>query len=152
MLPSPDLVFQLANGAALLAWLALALSPPGTRWARTTWRVTGRVLPVAFAVVYIALMVANRGADGGFSSIADVQKLFAVPGLLAAGWIHYLAFDLFVGTWIAERSATLGLPHGWVLPVLFLTFMFGPAGLLAFVLLRAWRCPGSLNLRNGASS
>jgi hypothetical protein len=57
--------------------------------------------------------------------------------LLAAGWLHYLAFDLFVGAWIAERAGALGIPHLLVLPLLLLTFLFGPAGLLAFALLRA---------------
>jgi hypothetical protein len=70
-----------------------------------------------------------------------------VPGLLAAGWVHYLAFDLFVGAWIAERGAALGLPHWQLVPVLLLTFMFGPAGLLAFILLRALRRPASLRWR-----
>ena len=50
---------------------------------------------------------------GGFGSLAEVRQLFERPGLLAAGWLHYLAFDLFVGTWIARdaaqaRSAALG--------------------------------------------
>ena len=63
----------------------------------------------------------------------------AVPALLTAGWLHYLAFDLFVGAWIAERAAALGLPHLVVLPLLALTFLFGPAGLLAFAVLSAFR-------------
>jgi hypothetical protein len=65
-----------------------------------------------------------------------VQRLLAQPALLAAGWLHYLAFDLVVGSWIAERAAGLGLPHLLVLPLLALTFLFGPAGLLAFAALR----------------
>jgi Domain of unknown function (DUF4281) len=146
----PDTVFQITSTVAAMAWMALALSPPGARWTRTVWRLTGRVLPLAFAVVYIALMVANRGAEGGFGSIAQVQQLFAVPGLLAAGWIHYLAFDLFVGTWIAERSAALRIPHAFVLPLLVLTFLFGPAGLVGFLLVRAWRRPDSLRFREGS--
>ena len=78
--------------------------------------------------------------------------MFAVPGALTAGWVHYLAFDLFVGTWISERSARLGLGHAWVIPLLLMTFMFGPLGLLAFVLLRALRDPTSLKWQPGASS
>lgn len=143
-MPTPDQVFAAANGLALLGWLALAASPPSARWTRVVWRITGRVLPLLFAGVYVPLIAANLGGEGGFGSIAEVQKLFAVPGALVAGWVHYLAFDLFVGTWIAERSAALGLHHLLVLPLLLLTFMFGPAGLLAFVVLRAVLRPRSL--------
>jgi hypothetical protein len=39
--------------------------------------------------------------------------LMVAPYLLLAGWIHYLAFDLFVGAWevrdAAGRGVTLGL-------------------------------------------
>lgn len=136
----PQTVFGLASTVAALAWLALALSPSGARWApRARW-IAGRVVPLGFAVLYVALLVAHGMGDGGFGSLAAVQRLMAQPGALAAGWLHFLAFDLFVGAWIAERAGGLGLPHLIVLPLLGLTFLFGPAGLLAFALLRlVWR-------------
>ena len=143
MLP-PDTVFSLSNSAALLGWVALALSPPSQRWTPGVWRFTGRVLPLAFGLLYGALLVVHWRGQGGFGSLAEVRALFDVPGALAAGWVHYLAFDLFVGTWIAQRGAALGLPHWQLLPVLGLTFLFGPLGLLGFVLLRALRRPESL--------
>ena len=89
--------------------------------------------------VYVVLFAAKGMGDGGYDSLAAVQRLLAVPELLLAGWLHYLAFDLFVGAWIAERAGASGLPHLAVLPLLALTFMFGPAGLLAFALVQAVR-------------
>ncbi len=90
------------------------------------------------------MLLAYWPGQGGFGTLAEVRILFDIPGMLAAGWIHYLAFDLFVGSWIAARGAALRLPHWQLLPVLLLTFLFGPAGLLAFMLLRAVRRPASL--------
>jgi len=147
---SPDTAFALANGVALPAWVALALAPPAARWTPWVWRITGRVLPLAYALAYIALLAAHWPADGGFDSPAAVRALFDSPGALTAGWIHFLAFDLFVGTWIAQRAAQLGIPHWMVVPALALTFLFGPAGLLAFMLLRAVLRPGSLRPAPGA--
>jgi hypothetical protein len=110
------------------------------------------VLPLAYAIAYVALMLTAPTAEGGgFGSIAQVRALFAVDAALTAGWIHYLAFDLFVGTWIAQRAAQLGLPHLAVIPLLALTFLLGPAGLLAFFLLRAVLRPASLRPSYGAS-
>lgn len=131
----PDRVFSLAGALAGTGWLALALSPGPVRWASAARRYAGRVVPLVLAAVYVAL-VARHWGPGGFGSLAAVRELFAVPGLLAAGWLHYLAFDLFVGAWIAERAAALGLPHLVLLPLLALTFLFGPAGLLAYALVR----------------
>jgi len=61
-----------------------------------------------------------------------VQKLFESPGVALAGWVHYLAFDLFVGLWIAMRSDAVGLSRWLQAPILVTTFMFGPIGLLLF--------------------
>ena len=131
----PDLVFKLANGAALLAWVALLCSPGSARWAPVVRRASGRWLPAVFAVLYVLMLATHWRGQGGFGSIAEVRALFDVPGALVAGWVHYLAFDLFVGGWIAERAAERRMPHARLVPVLLLTFLFGPAGLLAFVLL-----------------
>jgi len=140
---SPEAVFQAGSALAGLGWLALALSPAGARWTPLARRFAGRWVPLILAVVYVALFARHGMGDGGYGSLAEVQRLLAVPGLLAAGWLHYLAFDLFVGAWISERAAALGLPHWALLPLLALTFLFGPAGLLTWAVLRAalagWR-------------
>jgi hypothetical protein len=132
-----ETIFSAAGALAMSGWLALALSPAQARWAPLAWRYAGRAIPLLLGAVYVAL-IARHWGPGGFGSLAEVRALFDVPGLLLAGWLHYLAFDLFVGAWIAERGAVLGMPHALLLPVWALTFLFGPAGLLAFALLRLW--------------
>ena len=76
------------------------------------------------------------GAQGGFDSLANVEKLFQTRDLVLAGWIHYLAFDLFIGAWEARTARAERIPFVVVVPCLALTFLFGPAGLLAFQSLR----------------
>jgi hypothetical protein len=96
------------------------------------------ILPLVLAVVYVGLIAARfGGAEGGFGSLAEVRQLFADPYLLLAGWVHYLAFDLFVGSWQARDAQRLGIPHLLLIPCLVLTFLFGPTGLLAYCVLRA---------------
>jgi hypothetical protein len=135
--PLYDTIFSAAGALAMSGWLALAFSPARARWAPLARRYAGRAIPLLLAAMYVALIVRHWG-PGGFGSLAEVRALFDVPGLLLAGWLHYLAFDLFVGAWIAERGSALGMPHALLLPVWALTFLFGPAGLLAFALLRLW--------------
>jgi ABA DEFICIENT 4-like len=87
---------------------------------------------------YLAIVVTRFfGAEGGFGSLADVRRLFDEPYLLLAGWIHYLAFDLFIGGWELRDARRLALPHLLVVPCLVLTFLFGPVGLLTYWALRA---------------
>jgi hypothetical protein len=141
---NPEQVFSAANTVAPIGWLALAASPPSARWSPTVRQLAGRALPLAFAALYLALLLSAEPTGGNFNSLAGVQRLFSSPHALTAGWVHYLAFDLFVGSWIAGRAAALKLPHWQVLPTLALTFLFGPLGYAAFIGLRAWRRPQSL--------
>jgi hypothetical protein len=130
---SLEAVFSVASGLATIGWLVLALVPR-----RFGWPVrAARLVALALAFAYVALLAAFFArAEGGFGSLAEVARLFAEPGALLAGWVHYLAFDLLVGSWEREEAIRIGLGPHVLLPSLFLTFMFGPAGWLCFLGLR----------------
>jgi hypothetical protein len=133
---TPEAVFSAASTTAMLSWLLLIVRP------RASWvhLITGRVVPIAFAVLYAVILVPRfGGSDGGFDSLAAVQRLFADPWLLLAGWIHYLAFDLLTGVWETRDAAKRGIPHWMVIPCLLLTFMLGPAGWLLYQGVRTLR-------------
>jgi hypothetical protein len=131
---SPDQLFQLSSPTALLGWIALLLSPVAFRAAQV---VVAAVVPLLLSLAYAGLILAFWWeAPGGFGSLAEVQALFTHPQIALAGWLHYLAFDLFVGAWEVRTARAEGIPHWAVIPCLILTFLFGPAGLLAFAILR----------------
>ena len=124
---NPDQIFAIANPLAALSWLLLIVAP------RRAVLVTGLAVPVIFAVLYSALIAASwGGSDGGFSSLAAVAQLFGNRWLLLAGWVHYLCFDLLVGTWEVQDAQARGVPHRLVVPCLILTFLFGPGGWLLY--------------------
>ena len=56
--------------------------------------------------------------------------------MLLAGWVHYLAFDLFIGAWIAKKADEIGLSRLLQGPILIATFLFGPVGLVMFLSIR----------------
>ena len=74
---------------------------------------------------------------GGFATLGQVAQLFQNPWLLLAGWIHYLAFDLFLGAWQSRQAQSLGISDFLVIQCLVLTFFFGPIGLLVFWVIRS---------------
>lgn len=126
-------IFSVVNVLAMAGW-ALLVAFPRRRWAEL---VSGRVLPALLSAGYVAIVAAVWGrTPGGFSSLESVSQLFDSQWMLLAGWIHYLAFDLFVGSWIARDAHERGIAHGLVVPLLLATFMFGPAGLLSYLGLR----------------
>jgi tryptophan-rich sensory protein len=136
MLP-PGLAFSVANNLGLLFWAALAVSLFVENSRRPVWLTTGFIVPAAWGALYIVLIWQGlRVAEGGFDSIEGVRSLFANDSALAAGWLHYLAFDLFVGTWIARDSVAARIHGLLVLPCLALTLFFGPAGFLLYLVIR----------------
>ena len=100
--------------------------------------MAGIAIPLALSVGYTVLLVAFWGAsEGGFDTLDNVAALFASREVLLAGWIHYLAFDLFVGGWEVRTARRDALPFLAIVPCLVLTFLAGPFGLMLFLALRA---------------
>ena len=127
--------FQIVNTTALVGWVPLVFAP---RW---RWTVPmARSLVLVFCLCYVMVLGLHWGeGEGGFDSLDNVAKLFQQPWVLVGGWVHYLAFDLFCGSWIVGEGRRRGLALWRVLPCLPFTFLFGPAGLGLFFLLNGDR-------------
>jgi hypothetical protein len=144
---TPEQVFSIVNLIAIAAWIALMILP-GRRW--VTGIVTSTVVPLLFAIVYVAIVATTFGrTPGGFSTLVGVATLFSNPWALLAGWIHYLAFDLLIGTWETRDAREHGVPRLLLVPCLLLTFLFGPAGWLLY---RGVRLAKSSQMRQSLSS
>ena len=135
----PSRAFSVGGAIAIVSWLALSLSLFVPGQLRTfVWTATTIAVPGVIGVAYAILLArgVRDGTGGGFGSIEAVRRLFSSDAALAAGWLHYLAFDLFVGTWITREAVALDMPRLLILPCLLATFMAGPAGLVLFLVLR----------------
>jgi hypothetical protein len=129
-----ETIFSAANMLAMAGWLAL-LAAPRARLA--TWHIAGLAIPALLAALYVLLLARHApGAEGGFGSLAAVSALFRTEGVLLAGWVHYLAFDLFLGAWMCRRGAAEGMNPWLVRLCLPPTFLAGPLGLLLFLGIR----------------
>ncbi|WP_417620553.1 ABA4-like family protein [Parasphingorhabdus sp.] len=138
-----NLIFTVTNAHALLMWLILALAPRST--AIMTGLFFGGVGLLALAYTAIVIPLLTGLIDGGsggspdFSTLAGVQQALASPGGATIGWIHYLAFDLFVGLWVARNADKYGFARWLQIPILFSVLMLGPLGLVLYMLLRFTR-------------
>lgn len=144
----PAQVVQTGNMMAMIGWLILIVGP--RRIQLICW-VPKYVIPGLLSAVYSGLMLANFfETKGGFGSLSEIQLLFTSDPILAAGWLHYLAFDLFIGAWIARSADEAQISRIIQVPILVATFMFGPMGLLLFLLTRGAKT--AIAARGGASS
>jgi hypothetical protein len=125
---TPDTLFSLSSALVLPAWLILIFAP--RRWSLLN-AIPAYLVPLLLSALYTVLILSHFSqAGGGFGSLSDVRQLFTNDMVLVAGWVHYLAFDLFIGSWsvaMMDRAGVSRIVQGFILPTIFL---FGPAGFL----------------------
>lgn len=133
-------LFSLANGLVLPAWAILIFAP---KWRVGRDVLAGLVFPLLLGLLYALLFVLHLGSapeGASFGSLAGVVAFMSVDWLLLVGWVHYLAFDLFIGAWEVRDAQRHGVHHLIMVPCLLLTFMAGPAGLALYLLVRGlWK-------------
>ena len=151
---TPKLVFQLRQ-LGCSSRLAVArrgrpratgrrAAPPSARgWAHRSHRVVHRLSCAAGRYW-------SSAPGGNFGSLEGVARLFSSQGKLLGGWVHFLAFDLFVGRWMVDDTLNAQRSRWALLPCLPAAFMYGPAGLLLYFVIRAAASPLRLpSLRGG---
>ena len=131
----PDLIFKICSFITMAGWIILVLISPF--WKKADKFLIGVIITILCIVYAWLIATVLRPSDfSSFGSLEGVMELFRNPTLVTAGWIHYLALDLFVGMWIAKNGASHGINHWYLAPVLLITFMLAPVGLLIYLLIR----------------
>jgi hypothetical protein len=134
-----DFVFSVANWIVMAGWAALLLAP----LRREALVMAARFASAAVCAIYLLLLarglIAGPGLPegAGFGTLDGVVALLSRREAMLAGWVHFLAFDLFVGSWMTEDAPRAGVPHWLLVPLLALTLMAGPVGLLLYLLAAA---------------
>lgn len=133
-------VFSSVNMLALTGWVALILLP---RWPALLSGILYLgigLLCLIYAIGLIGVvtgLLPNTGGGGAdFTTIQGVRAIFGSDGGVTVGWTHYLAFDLFVGLWIARDGDAKNISRLVQAPILLATFMAGPLGLLVWLGIR----------------
>ena len=112
------------------------------------WRVTTRVMSSYWSVAWLPLLYAILVVPRldvllppliPPPRLEPIAALLGEPDIAVIAWVHFVAFDLFVGRWVYLDALRRQVPIWWTAPILFLVLMFGPFGLLAYLLLRGGR-------------
>ncbi|MDG6078732.1 DUF4281 domain-containing protein [Erythrobacter litoralis] len=143
-----DTVFNIANLLALAMWAILILLPRKPFAMALVLYCGVGLLCLTYVVLLVGLVsgvfdpVREAGAGAanfGDFSLSGIADLFRSEGGVTTGWVHYLAFDLFIGVWIARDADAKGFSRWVQAPILLATFMAGPLGLFVWLLMRERR-------------
>ncbi|MFK7797693.1 MAG: ABA4-like family protein [Aureispira sp.] len=137
-----DQAFTILNSSVLLPWLLMVIAP---KWKFTQQMIQLKWPVLLYAIVYVVLLVmivmTTNNSSMDFMSLQAIKAAFGQDQVMLLGWVHYLAFDLFVGMWALKDGQTRGVPHYLMVPCLIFTLMYGPVGLLLYSILRYFYAP-----------
>jgi hypothetical protein len=133
-------LFIVANALPLPVWLLMMFLPS---WRVTQTVVRSRITSVLISILFVVLNVLffstvmeDKFEVEGFFSLDIIAHAFKNRFVVLLCWIHYLAFDLLVGSWmfLDNYDNDRPVPQLLMIPIFVLTFAFGPAGFLLYVL------------------
>ncbi len=129
-------LFSLTFAVAAPFW-ALMILAPGWSWTRRI--IASPLIVVPVVLIYAALVIpafADVLPAVASPTLSGIRDLLGTADGAAAAWAHMIAFDLFAGRWSWLDARDRGIPALVMAPVLLLTILLGPLGLLAYLLIR----------------
>ncbi len=134
LMTTTELLFTFCNTGILFFWMLLLFLPKR----KITQKImTFPWIPLGLSFFYAYFLFGFGGlAEADFSRLDGILTLFkeATPESAAAGWLHYLAFDFWMGSWMLKNSQQKGIPHPWMIAPMLGTFLLGPLGVLVYSL------------------
>jgi hypothetical protein len=128
-----DTIFSLSSLTAIPFWLLMILAP---RWTWTRKIIASPFVILPATILYIVLVFPSIASS--FPTLAN-PKLETIQTLLGSSmgatitWVHFLAFDLFVGRWAYLDSLERQIHPLVMAPILFSILMFGPLGFALYM-------------------
>ena len=135
-------IYLWANLGVLPFWVML-IALPNSKF--TSFFVNSIILPLILSTAYAYIVYQTILSDGLilesfqlYLSIENLYTLFANESFLLIFWLHFLALNLFVGSWISRDGVKYNIPRGVVFFPLILVYFIGPIGLVLYWIIRVF--------------
>jgi len=131
-----ETLFQISGLFVLPFWFLMIVAP--------NWKLTLRLLKsplviIAPVIAYVILVLPQIGTllpKVMGPKLPEIASLLGTPEGATIAWMHFLAFDLFVGRWAYLDSRERGISPWLMAPILFFILMLGPFGFLLYMIAR----------------
>ena len=135
-----ETIYLWVNYGVIPIWLVLIFFPNSKL---NKIFLTSIFLPLIFGTIYIyifyQLMLLNENILdilNIYSGLAGLTYLFSNELFLLIFWVHFLAINLFLGSWVSRDSLKYNMPKIFSAISLVLIYFMGPVGLVVYWLLR----------------
>jgi len=129
-------IYLYSSFGVLPFWLLLIFIPNSKI---TQIFVSSIILPIILSTAYIYVLYQSILLDEPFFdvfklylSIDNLYTTFATESFLLFFWIHFLALNLFLGSWVSKDSIKYNIPRKIIFFPLILIYFSGPIGLVLY--------------------
>jgi len=135
-------IYMWANFGILPFW-AMLIIIPNSKF--TQFFVNSIILPLVLSVAYtyviyqsILLQEPILDIFRLYLSLDDLYTTFATESFLLFFWLHFLALNLFLGSWISRDAIKYNVSRSLIFVPLLLVYFVGPLGLLLYWIMRVF--------------
>ena len=135
-------IYLWTNFGVLPFWFMLIIIPNSRI---TQLFVNSIVLPLILATAYVYVIYQAILLDEPvfdvlklYLSLDNLYAVFATEIFLLIFWIHFLALNLFLGSWVSRNGIKYNMPRSVITGPLILIYFTGPLGLVLYWLLRVF--------------
>ena len=103
--------------------------------------ITPLILAVSYVYVFYQAILLDEAVFDIFKlylSLEDLYTVFATESFLLIFWLHFIALNLFLGSWVSRDGVKHNIPRKLVLIPLILIYFTGPLGLIIYWLFRVF--------------
>ena len=133
-------IYLWTNFGVLPFWLMLIIIPNSRV---TQIFINSIVLPLFLSTAYVYVIYQAILLDEPifnifklYLSLDNLYALFSSENFLLIFWIHFLALNLFLGSWVSRDAVKYNMTRGLVFVPLVLIYLTGPLGLVLYWIFR----------------
>ena len=135
-----ETIYLWVNYGVLPMWIALIFFPSSKL---NQIFITSIILPLVFASIYSYIVYQLINLDeyifasfNLYLGLNELKDLFSNEYFLLLFWIHFVAINLFLGSWVSRDGAKFGIPKFFTGICLLFIYFVGPFGLVVYWFLR----------------
>ena len=137
---SIEMIYMWLNLGVLPFWFMLLFFPQA-KICRIFVTSVFPILVLAAIDLYLIFEILEAGFNffdvfNLYLSIDELLNLFSDKNYTILFWIHFLAINLFCGSWIVKDYQKISMPKSLVFIPIVLTYFIGPIGLVIYWFVR----------------